>query len=148
MLLILSLEAIWSSDIAAQRAKHKTQTLANFLEEQTQINVAASQLVPLSSCSATNANADDYSLALVRAQGYAGLIEIYALIGEHGRRELKLAGFASHGETPGFVDRLNRSWFQEIILDLEQGNDIDAISGATISSQAVIEALLYCASEL
>ena len=146
MLLIISLDAIWSADIAAQRANYKTKALDILLKEQPHIDVKPSQLVPISNCTPTNAA--DYYLSLVSAQGYGGLIEIYALIEANGRRELKLAGFASHSETPGFVDRLNRTWFQNVVQDLNDGHDIDALSGATISSQAVIDALLYCFSEL
>ena len=148
MLLILSIETIWRADIAAHRAQHKAQALSNLLAEQPQINIAPSQLVALADCAPTKANVAEYSLRLVLAQGYAGLMEIYALIDETGRRELKLAGFASHNETPGFIDRLNQTWFQGIVQELNQGNSVDAISGASISSQAVIDALLYCLSEL
>ena len=148
MLLILSLEAIWSADIAAQRARYKAQALVDLLDELPQINVASGQLVSSPGCAPNNANAAGYSLRRVSAEGYAGLIEIHALIDETGRRELKLAGFASHSETPGFVDRLSRNWFRDLVRDLNDGHGVDALSGATISSQAVIDALLYCFAEL
>ena len=148
MLLVLSLEAIWSADIAMQHARYKAKALDNLLKEQAGIELNASQLVPVLNCSPQDASAAEYSLRRVSASGYAGLIEIYALFNETEDRQLVLAGFASHNETPGFIDRLNRSWFQSLVQELNQGNDIDAISGATISSQAVINALIYCFSEL
>ena len=146
MLLVLALDAIWRADIATNKSTHKQQALQDLLVELPRsLAISPSSLTPLADCPSPD-NAE-HSLRLLEAEGYAGAIEIYALI-DAAQRELVLAGFASHKETPGFVDRLNRTWFQRTVQHLNQGITVDAISGATISSRAVIDALTSCSFAL
>ena len=146
MLLVLALDAIWRGDIATNKSTHKQQALQDLLAELPRsLAISPSSLTPLPDCPSTDTA--EHSLRLLEAEGYAGAIEIYALI-DAAQRELVLAGFASHKETPGFVDRLNRTWFQRTVQQLNQGITVDAISGATISSRAVIDALTSCSFAL
>ena len=146
MLLVLALDAIWRADIAVNKSTHKQQALQDLLAELPRsLDIFPGSLTPLPDCAPIDAA--EYSLRLLEAEGYAGVIEIYALV-DAAQRELVLAGFASHKETPGFVDRLSRTWFQRTVQHLNQGIAVDAISGATISSRAVIDALTSCSFAL
>ena len=146
MLLVLALDAIWRGDIVTNKSTHKQQALQDLLVELPRaLDISPGSLTPLSGC--TPIDNAEHPLRLLEAEGYAGVIEIYALV-DIAQRELVLAGFASHNETPGFVDRLSRTWFQRSVQHLNQGIAVDAISGATISSRAVIDALTSCSFAL
>ena len=146
MLLVLALDAIWRGDIVTNKSTHKQQALQDLLAELPRaLDISPGSLTPLSDC--LSIDTTEHPLRLLEAEGYAGAIEIYVLINA-AQRELVLAGFASHNETPGFVDRLSRTWFQRTVRQLNEGIAVDAISGATISSRAVIGALTSCSFAL
>ncbi|MBW6519231.1 MAG: FMN-binding protein [ANME-2 cluster archaeon] len=62
----------------------------------------------------------------------------------------------THAETPGLGAKIVESWFSEQFKGVEEsklllskkGGSIDAITGATISSQAVIDAIQYKVDEI
>jgi len=86
-------------------------------------------------------------------QGYGGDIEM--LVGLIDESTIKDVSVISHGETPGLGAKITESWFTDqfqgaTVDDLalsKDGGDIDAISGATISSKAVVDSIKQTALE-
>lgn len=85
----------------------------------------------------------------VTASGYGGPVSI--MVGVAGARDLSGIAIISHGETPGLGANITRESFlsQFAALDPDttrwqlrkKGGDIDQVSGATISSTAVVNAV-------
>ncbi len=84
---------------------------------------------------------------LAVGKGYGGKINI--LVGLEDEATLKGITIISQTETPGLGDRIAESFFSDRFAGLslndvslrQDGGQIDAITGATISSQAVIDAV-------
>ena len=89
------------------------------------------------------------------ASGYGGSIELLVALEPtnlNSTDELILRGLSviSHSETPGLGDKTTQSFFLEQFQGVSfsgielsaTGGDIDAISGATISSKAVIDGII------
>ncbi|HID73653.1 MAG TPA: RnfABCDGE type electron transport complex subunit G [Thermoplasmata archaeon] len=93
---------------------------------------------------------------LAEGEGYAGGIQILVGIG-HDLGTPTLVGIKviSHAETPGLGARITETSFQDQFAGLsvedvrltDDGGRIDAISGATISSRAVVDAVHDAISE-
>ena len=89
---------------------------------------------------------------LARGMGYGGHIDI--LVGLE-NETIKGIGIVTHRETPGMGDRITEPEFKDQFLGLYIGDAalkrddgrIDAITGATISSRAVAEAVREMAME-
>ena len=85
--------------------------------------------------------------------GYAGDIDI--LVGLEDATTLKGVTIVSHQETPGLGDRISESDFTSQFggLDIDgvalqkDGGQVDSVTGATISSQAVVDAVREAAME-
>jgi electron transport complex protein RnfG len=90
---------------------------------------------------------------LAVGKGYGGLIDI--LIGLENETTIKGVTIISHLESPGLGARITESLFTdqfagENIADValrQKGGEIDAITGATISSRAVVDAIRATAME-
>lgn len=90
---------------------------------------------------------------LAVGKGYGGLIDI--LIGLEDETTLKGVTIVSHLESPGLGARITETEFTDQftgtdIADIalrQKGGEIDAITGATISSRAVVEAIKATAVE-
>lgn len=90
---------------------------------------------------------------LAMGKGYGGNIEI--LIGLEDETTVKGIVIISHTETPGLGAKITEDWFtgnfagvslDDIALKRD-GGEIDGITGATISSRAVVEAVRETAME-
>ncbi len=84
---------------------------------------------------------------LAESNGYSGKINL--LVGINTDRSIKDVSIISHTETPGLGNRITEKSFtdqfkglttEEVALT-KDGGRIDAITGATISSEAVVEAI-------
>jgi electron transport complex protein RnfG len=90
---------------------------------------------------------------LATGVGYAGDIDI--LVGLEDANTLRGVTIVSHLETPGLGDKITESAFTDQFhgLDVDgvalrkDGGQVDAITGATISSQAVVDAVREAATE-
>ena len=90
---------------------------------------------------------------LATGKGYGGDIDI--LIGLNTDMMVKGVTIVSHTETPGLGDRIVKPSFTDRFIGLEitdvavpaEGGKVDAISGSTISSKAVIDAVRTTAME-
>ena len=90
---------------------------------------------------------------LAVGKGYGGLIDI--LIGLEDETTLKGVTIVSHLESPGLGARITETAFTEQFIGIniadialrQKGGEIDAITGATISSRAVVEAIKATAVE-
>ncbi len=84
----------------------------------------------------------------VIGKGYGGEIEMLVGI-ENDAATIRGLSVITHGETPGLGAKITEPWFQEqfqgkSVNDLaltKDGGEIDAITGATISSSAVVDAV-------
>lgn len=84
-------------------------------------------------------------MARVEAQGYEGIITYYLPVDSQGY----ILGIhvVSHTETPGVGDVITRPSFQEQFTGkhfsdpITAGEDVDAVSGATVSTMAVINSI-------
>lgn len=81
---------------------------------------------------------------IVFAQGYASKIKLMVVIDKD--KTIKGIRVLEQRETPGLGAKISEDWFENQFKekkaeDLILGEDIEAISGATISSQAVTEAV-------
>ncbi|MEM1134818.1 MAG: RnfABCDGE type electron transport complex subunit G [Bacteroidota bacterium] len=81
-------------------------------------------------------------------KGYSGLIEL--MVGIDTKGNVKQIAVLSHKETPGLGSKIKDDAFKIQFIGVQQGTalkvkkdggNIDAISGATISSRAVCEAI-------
>jgi electron transport complex protein RnfG len=95
----------------------------------------------------TDENGNKVGMAFVAdAGGFGGIIKLMVGIDIENR---KLTGMTvlSHAETPGLGARIQESWFQEQFKDksiddeFAAKQDVDAITGATVSSKAVADGL-------
>ena len=84
-------------------------------------------------------------ISLIPAQGYAGAMQLYAAFGTDG--QLRALALAEHRETPGFIDMLQPEWFEQLVDNTNSAQTLDAVSGATVSSTGIIEALLACLAQ-
>ena len=89
---------------------------------------------------------DGSLIARARSPGYAGPIELLvALTGDPAQR-LSGVRVTRHQETPGIADFLNQpdtGWLAALMdSDMSQLKTTDAVTGATITSKAVLAALL------
>ena len=97
---------------------------------------------------------DGYALARVKTPGYAGPIEVLVASASGARATVSgvavsnratVSGVAvsSHTETPGIVDFLHTGspWLADLRGDTTGLNSVDGVSGATISSSAVLRAV-------
>ena len=90
---------------------------------------------------------------LAVGKGYGGLIDI--LIGLEDETTLKGVTIVSHLESPGLGARITETAFTDQFAGInisdialrQKGGEIDAITGATISSRAVVEAIKATAVE-
>jgi Na+-translocating ferredoxin:NAD+ oxidoreductase subunit G len=86
-------------------------------------------------------------------KGYGGVINL--LVGLDDEKTMKGITVISHGETPGLGAKITESFFTEQFAGIavedvalrRDGGHIDAITGATISSRAVAEAVRVAAIE-
>jgi len=90
---------------------------------------------------------------LARGKGYGGNIDI--LVGLKDEKTIKGVRILKHSETPGLGARITEKSFLDEFKDIEikdiylkrEGGKIDAITGSTISSKAVTEAVYEEAKE-
>jgi len=90
---------------------------------------------------------------LAVGKGYGGLIDI--LVGLENETTIKGVTIVSHLESPGLGARIIESSFRDQFVGVniadvalrQKGGEIDAITGATISSKAVVEAIRDAAIE-
>ncbi len=90
---------------------------------------------------------------LAVGKGYGGLIDI--LVGLENETTIKGVTIVSHLESPGLGARITESIFTDQFAGVNiadvalrlKGGEIDAITGATISSRAVVEAIRAAAME-
>ena len=90
---------------------------------------------------------------LAVGKGYGGLIDI--LVGLENETTIKGVTIVSHLESPGLGARITESVFTDQFIGVnitdialtQKGGEIDAITGATISSRAVVEAIRAAAVE-
>ncbi len=90
---------------------------------------------------------------LAVGKGYGGLIDI--LVGLENETTIKGVTIVSHLESPGLGARITESSFTVQFVGVniadvalrQKGGEIDAITGATISSRAVVEAIRAAAVE-
>lgn len=86
-------------------------------------------------------------------KGYGGDIDI--LVGLENKTTVKGISIVSHSETPGLGSRITESYFTNQFAGLSidevalkrDGGEVDAITGSTISSRAVINAVRETAME-
>lgn len=86
-------------------------------------------------------------------KGYGGDIDI--LVGLENKTTVKGISIVSHSETPGLGSRITESFFTNQFAGLNidevalkrDGGEVDAITGSTISSRAVINAVRETAME-
>lgn len=80
------------------------------------------------------------------ANGYGGVVRILVGVDEQTDQILQLK-VLEHTETPGLGSKIENESFRNQFVGLKQsdsiklGEDIDVISGSTVSSQAVVEAV-------
>lgn len=90
---------------------------------------------------------------LAVGKGYGGLIDI--LVGLEDETTIKGVTIVSHLESPGLGARIISSSFRDQFVGVniadvaltQKGGEIDAITGATISSRAVVDAIRATAME-
>ncbi len=90
---------------------------------------------------------------LAVGKGYGGLIDI--LVGLENETAIKGITIVSHLESPGLGARIIESSFRDQFIGVniadvaltQKGGEIDAITGATISSGAVVDAIRATAME-
>ena len=90
---------------------------------------------------------------LAVGKGYGGDIDI--LVGLEDETTIKGISIVSHSETPGLGSRITESFFTDQFAGLSidevalkrNGGEVDAITGSTISSRAVINAVRDTAME-
>ena len=90
---------------------------------------------------------------LAAGRGYSGDIDI--LVGLEDEVTIKGVTIISQSETPGLGNRITENFFTSVFAGIniddialkQDGGQIDAITGATISSQAVVEAVRDAAIE-
>jgi electron transport complex protein RnfG len=90
---------------------------------------------------------------LAVGKGYGGDIDI--LVGLEDETTIKGISIVSHSETPGLGSRITESFFTDQFTGLSidevalkrNGGEVDAITGSTISSRAVINAVRETAME-
>jgi len=86
-------------------------------------------------------------------KGYGGLIDI--LVGFENETTIKGVTIVSHLESPGLGARITESSFRDQFIGVniadvalkQKGGEIDAVTGATISSRAVVDAIRAAAIE-
>ena len=84
--------------------------------------------------------------------GVGGHIEMQVMLDEDGK--IKDIEILSHNETPNYVARITESGFLEQFKgrgageEFIVGKDIDAVTGATVSSKAVAEILKTCLDKI
>ncbi len=93
-------------------------------------------------------NGDEIGFAfLAVGKGYGGLIDI--LVGLENETTIKGVTIVSHLESPGLGARITESSFRDQFIGVnitdvalrQKGGEIDAITGASISSGAVVDAI-------
>ena len=90
---------------------------------------------------------------VVSCVGYVGPIEVLAALDDESD-ELKGIEILNHNETVGYAEHIEENWFLErfkgigankylnlVVLDKEKPEDIIQVTGATVSSQAVVNAV-------
>ena len=90
---------------------------------------------------------------LAVGKGYGGLIDI--LVGLENETTIKGVTIVSHLESPGLGARITESSFRDQFIGVNiadvalrlKGGEIDAVTGATISSRAVVDAIKATAME-
>ena len=151
--------------IAAAKEKEKMQALAETLPEASNFEAVALQqgqnIVKEVNKGSANGKTVGYNIT-VTPKGYGGLIEMVVGIDLNGR--LTGIKILSHNETPGlgakaadpaFSDQFKQKDVNKIVVTKTKptnDNEVQAISGATITSRAVAEgvntALQYWANNL
>ncbi|WP_417346842.1 FMN-binding protein [Ferrimonas sp.] len=88
---------------------------------------------------------EHYLVSINESQGYGGPMLVASLINDRGRvEEVKLL---QHKETPGYVARFDESQYyrqfagKQVNDDFLLGEDIDALSGATLTSRGLTSAV-------
>ena len=144
LLLPLLVQQIFLPLIAANEQSHQEAKLVNFIDS-LPADLAAEQ-VDSGVISVVCASAGQQAgISLIPAQGYAGALQLYAAFGADG--QLRALALAEHRETPGFIDMLQPAWFEQLVDDANGAQPLDAVSGATVSSTGIIEALLACLAQ-
>ena len=151
LLLPLLVQQIFLPLIAANEQSHQEAKLLNFIDSLPAdlADLAAGQ-VDTEAISAGCAGIDQQAgISLIPAQGYAGAMQLYAAFGTDG--QLRALALAEHRETPGFIDMLQPEWFEQLVDNTNSAQTLDAVSdavsGATVSSTGIIEALLACLAQ-
>ncbi len=90
---------------------------------------------------------------VAKGSGYGGEIEI--LVGLRDTETIEGIKIISHSETPGLGDKITQDSFTEQFIGVdiskvklkEDGGEVDAITGATISSSSVVEIVRKAAED-
>ena len=144
LLLPLLVQQIFLPLIVANEQSYQEAKLVNFIDS-LPADLAAGQ-ADVGAISAGCAGTDQQAgISLIPAQGYAGALQLYAAFGADG--QLRALALAKHRETPGFIDMLQPAWFEQLVDDANSAQTLDAVSGATVSSTGIIEALLACLAQ-
>ncbi len=133
--IVSGVNALTADTIAARAAAEQQAAIARIFGE----GATATALEPLAGTEALYALADGYCVE-VEPRGFAGKLGM--LVGVTAEGHIKGVELVSHSETPGFGakadDPTYLGQYTDRGADLILGTDIDAISGATITSRAVI----------
>lgn len=127
--------------------------------EQTQVEQSLSQIFPSAEFEELENNTYQATqdgktvgyVGIVKERGYGGFTGgfIKIAVGINLEGTIEKIRIISQSETPGLGSKITKTWFlkqfenkskEEIKLS-DKGGEIDAITGATISSQAVVEAV-------
>ena len=140
--LLLLAEALVRERVAANSAYHSELQLQSFIATLPGVDeLALSQPPPTLFADCGSAPATGLSVYRWQAQGYLAPIELALAVVDG--VALRLA-ILTHQETPGFVERLDAAWLHSSLQAVVDNRAADALSGATISSQAILDAVSAC----
>ena len=143
-LALLGLCICWAVGFYADKTSQKQQ-LTNILgSEELNIESVTDNIFSISD------STDHYHLITGQAKGYGGMIQVYIKINTES--EIEQLILADHNETPSYLNRLSnekylRKFEKRLIHSPDQLHSIDGISGATLSSLAIKNAVLNAAEE-
>lgn len=85
----------------------------------------------------------------VTTRGYSGMINLAVQIDKNG--VIKDIEILENNETPGFGTRINKGFLSQFkekrAGEVELGKNIDAVTGATVSSRAITDAVRQAVNE-
>lgn len=137
--IVAGVNALTADTIAARRAEAQQAAIARIFGE----GANAAPIEPVAGTKAVYAvGADDYCVSL-ETRGFGGKLSL--MVGVSADGHLRGVEIVSHSETPGFGakadDPAYLDQYADRGADLALGRDIDAISGATITSRALLEGI-------